>query len=101
MIARTCAHAESALKPGKLVIRSCSSPIYATGKLANVSKRHGGSVIVLSQKGAGERGTLVCRRGKITWKFLCCLCISISNRIFKVYDTKTVQYIAQNYRGSN
>ena len=27
-------------------------------------KRHGGSIIVLSQKGAGERGSLVCRRGK-------------------------------------
>jgi len=54
-------------------------------------KRHGGSIIVLSQKGAGERGSLVCRRGKTISGSFCVVQVYqyFKSYIFKVYDTNS------------
>jgi tetratricopeptide (TPR) repeat protein len=56
-------------------------------------RRHGGSVIVLSNKGGGERGTLVCRRGKVISGSFCVAQVYqyFKSYIFKVYNTKTCE----------
>ena len=86
--ARTCGRTSSALNTGQisdkeLFIKSnlrllCNQLMYR--------KRHGGSIIVLSQKGAGE-GLLFAVAVLFLGAFVLFKFISTSNRIFKVYDT--------------
>jgi hypothetical protein len=54
-------------------------------------RRAHGSVIVLSSKGGGERGNLVCRRGKFISGSYCVAQVYqyFKNYIFKVYDIET------------
>merc|ERR1711871_821768 len=54
-------------------------------------RRAHGSVIVLSAKGGGERGNLVCRRGKYICGSYCVAQVYqyFKNYIFKVYDIET------------